>query len=259
VAKIFITGSSDGIGLAAAQDLVDRGHQVVAHARSRARADEVRAELRGTEAVLIGDLSRREDVIALAADANALGPFDAIIHNAGIGATEPERRETPEGRPHVLAINALAPYMLTSLISPPRRLIYITSGMHAHGDVTLSDVEWRTREWDPLQAYADSKLMMIALAFGVARIWPDVHTNAMDPGWIPTKMAKGQNATDDLALGHVTQVWLATSDEPEALLGGRYLYHQAPLKALELTHDPAFQDRALDAMERLTEVRLPGR
>jgi NAD(P)-dependent dehydrogenase (short-subunit alcohol dehydrogenase family) len=131
--------------------------------------------------------------------------------------------------------------------------------MHSHGDVTLSDTEWRTREWDPLQAYADSKLMMIALAFGVARLWPDVHTNAMDPGWVPTKMAKGQNATDDLALGHVTQVWLATSDEPDALLSGRYLYHQAPLDALELTHDPDFQDRALDEMERLTAIRLPRR
>ena len=259
MARVLVTGSTDGVGLATARDLVARGHRVVAHARSLERADEVRTALNGTEAVLIGDLSRREDVVALAGEANASGTFDAIIHNAGIGAMEPERRETPEGLPHVLAINALAPYILTSLIAPPHRLIYVTSGMHAHGDVTLSDTEWRTRAWDPLQAYADSKLMMIALAFGVARLWPDVHTNAIDPGWVPTKMAKGQNATDDLALAHVTQVWLATSDEPQALLSGRYLYHQAPLDALPLTHDPEFQDRALDEMERLTAIRLPRR
>ncbi|NEN05299.1 SDR family NAD(P)-dependent oxidoreductase [Diaminobutyricibacter tongyongensis] len=257
MSRILVTGSTDGIGLATVRALVGKGHRVVAHARSQRRAEEVRGELHGVETVLIGDLSSRDDVIALASEANASGRFDAIIHNAGIGATEPVRHATTEGHAHVLAINALAPFILTALIEPPDRLIYVTSGMHAQGDTSLSDLQWRDREWDPLQAYADSKLLMIALAFAVARRWPRVSSNAIDPGWVPTKMAKGQNATDDLALAHVTQVWLATSYAPEAIKSGRYLHHMQPLNALALAHDPGFQDRALAGMERLTGLRLP--
>ena len=87
--------------------------------------------------------------------------------------------------------------------------------MHTSGRTSLDDLDWTTRRWDGTQAYCDSKLLVTTLAAAVARHWPDVRSNAVDPGWVPTRMG-GPHATDDLALGHDTQVWLATSDEPGA-------------------------------------------
>ena len=110
-------------------------------------------------------------------------------------------------------MNVLAPYLLTALINRPARLIYLSSGMHTSGRAALDDLDWNDRPWDGVQAYCDSKLLVTTLAAAVARYWPDVRSNAVDPGWVPTRMG-GPHATDDLALGHDTQVWLATSDEP---------------------------------------------
>jgi NAD(P)-dependent dehydrogenase (short-subunit alcohol dehydrogenase family) len=127
--RVFITGSTDGLGLAAARSLLDDGHEVVTHARSHQRAAGVRDRLAGAE-VLIADLASREQTLELAGQANANGPFDAVIHNAGVGYRERHRIATPEGHAHLLAINVLAPYLLTATMHRPGRLIYTTSGMH---------------------------------------------------------------------------------------------------------------------------------
>jgi NAD(P)-dependent dehydrogenase (short-subunit alcohol dehydrogenase family) len=119
---------------------------------------------------------------------NALGSFDAIIHNAGIGYRERKRGTTVDGLRPVLAINTLAPYILTALIHRPKRLVYLSSGMHRSGDPTPRDLEWKARTWDGSQAYSDSKLHDVLLAFAVARLWPTVLSNAVDPGWVRTKM-----------------------------------------------------------------------
>lgn len=224
------------------------------HARSTRRADDLGAFTARTAGVVVGDLADLEQVRALADDANRLGPFDAVIHNAGI-YVDADRNATPQEHARVLAVNVLAPYMLTVLIDRPARLVYLTSGMHRDGDPTLSDIDWTERRWNGVQAYCDSKLYVTALAAALARRWPDVLVNAADPGWVPTRMG-GPHATDDLTLGHVTQVWLAASDDSAATVTGRYWYHQRPEQPAPAVDDVAFQDALLDELARLTGVEL---
>jgi hypothetical protein len=90
----------------------------------------------------------------------------------------------------------------------------------------------------------------------VARRWPDVVSNVVDPGWVPTRMG-GPRASDDLELGHVTQVWLAVSRDPEATGTGGYWYHQARQAPAPASVDRAFQDALVEALARITGVALP--
>ena len=157
MARVFVTGSADGLGLMAARLMVADGHRVVLHARSEARAAEALSAVPGAEGAVAGDLSSIAECRRIAADVNELGVFDAVIHNAGVGYREPQRR-TIDGLPHVFAINTLAPYVLTALIQKPKRLVYLSSGMHYSGDPRLTDLAWEKRKWNGSQAYADSKL-----------------------------------------------------------------------------------------------------
>src|SRR5947209_6036099 len=95
--------------------------------------------------------------------------------------------------------------------------------MHRGGRARLSGMDWSGQR--TTGSYSDSKLFVTTLAIAVARIWPDVLSHAVDPGWVPTKMG-GPGAPDDLRLGHLTQEWLATSDDPQALTSGGYWHHQ---------------------------------
>jgi len=255
VARIFITGSADGLGQLAARRLVASGHEVVLHGRNRDRARDAVAAVPGAREALAGDLASIDETRGLAQQANAIGPFQAIIHNAGIYRPGEPRHETIDGLDDVFAINALAPYLLTALINRPQRLIYISSGLHRGGDPDLEDLQRHRRRWNGFQAYADSKLFVVALAFAVARLWPDVRSNAVDPGWVPTRMG-GPNASDDLEQGADTQVWLAVSDERGALASGRYFYHKRPLAAHPAASDIDIQNGLLSACERLTGVKL---
>jgi NAD(P)-dependent dehydrogenase (short-subunit alcohol dehydrogenase family) len=181
-----------------------------------------------------------------------------VIHNVGIGYREPRRIETVDGLEHVFAINVLAPYLLTALITPPDRLIYLSSGMHRGGDPSLKDLHWNRRPWNGSQAYADSKLLDVMLAFAVARHWPTVLANALEPGWVPTKMG-GRGAPDDLSLGAVTQAWLAVSDDPAATVTGRYFYHQQLRAVAPSALDVARQDQLLEMCAELCHTPLPER
>ncbi|HEX4354741.1 MAG TPA: SDR family NAD(P)-dependent oxidoreductase, partial [Polyangiales bacterium] len=155
--RVLITGSADGLGRMAAQRLSGQGHEVVLHARNRLRARDAKESVAGARDVVIGDLSNVSEMRDVAEQVNALGKFDAVIHNAAVGYREP-RIETIDGLEHVFAINVLAPYVLTALIARPKRLVYLSSGMHRGGSADLSDLQWHKRPWDGSQAYSDSKL-----------------------------------------------------------------------------------------------------
>jgi NAD(P)-dependent dehydrogenase (short-subunit alcohol dehydrogenase family) len=256
MARVFITGSSDGLGLMVGQVLADQGHRVVLHARSAARAADAKKALPKAEAIVVGDLASIAATKDLAAQVNALGSFDAIIHNAAVGFRE-EHRTTSDGLPHVFAINTLAPYVLTALIERPKRLVYLSSGMHDRANAHLDDILWRRRKWDGSSAYAESKLHDVLLAFAVARLWPHVSSNAMTPGWVPTKMG-GAGAPDDLAQGALTQAWLAVSDEPAALVSGHYFFHKRPQQSHPAARSAQFQDALTDYCEQLSGIALPA-
>jgi NAD(P)-dependent dehydrogenase (short-subunit alcohol dehydrogenase family) len=245
-ARVLVTGSADGLGRAAAQTLLEQGHEVVVHARNRERLTAVRELLDRGAAAVVGDLSDLQETRDVAGQVNRLGRMDAVIHNAGV-----------LGGPQVLPVNVVAPYLLTALIHRPRRLVYLSSGMHRGGRASLTGMDWSGQR--ATGSYADSKLLVTTLAMAVARIWPEVFSNAVDPGWVPTKMG-GPGAPDDLRLGHLTQVWLATSDDPQARTSGGYWHHQRRAEPAPSVHDQRFQDQLLEELARFTTTRLvcPG-
>jgi NAD(P)-dependent dehydrogenase (short-subunit alcohol dehydrogenase family) len=238
--RVFITGSADGLGRAAAETLLADGHDVVIHARNDDRLTAVRGLLDRGAAAVVGDLSDLQQTREIAAQVNALGRMDAVIHNAGVYSG-----------PHVLAVNVVAPYLLTALIDRPQRLVYLSSSEHRSGRPTLNGIDWS----GPFGRYSDSKLFVTTLAAALARIWPDAFSNAVDPGWVPTKMG-GPGAPDDLRLGHLTQEWLATSDDPDARTSGGYWYHQRRIEPHPAVRDLRFQDQLLDDLARFTATRL---
>lgn len=251
MARVLITGSSDGLGLMAGELLAGDGHAVTLHARNEARANAAREGLPAAEAVVVGDVITIAGMRQVAEQANALGRYDAVIHNVAVGYRHPRRVETADGLAHVFAINVLAPYVLTALITRPDRLIYLTSGMHHGGSPDLDDLQWTRRRWNGAQAYSDSKLLDVVLAFAVARRWPDVLSNAVEPGWVATRMG-GPGAPDDLSLGSVTQAWLAVSDDPAATVSGCCFYHQHPARVHPAARSAELQDGLVERCAALT-------
>jgi NAD(P)-dependent dehydrogenase (short-subunit alcohol dehydrogenase family) len=256
MARVFITGSSDGLGRMAAQLLIGQEHRAVLHARNERRGREVLAAVPGAETVVIGDLTSIAQTRGVADQVNRLGSFDGVIHNAGVGYRESRRIATEDGLPHVFAVNTLAPYILTALIQRPKRLVYLSSALHQRGDTSLKDLAWETRPWQGQQAYSDSKLHDVILACAVARCWPDVLSNAVEPGWVATKMG-GPGAPDDLQAGHVTQVWLVTSDDRAATVTGEYFYHQRLRNPNPASRSVELQEKLLDACKHFSGFDMP--
>jgi NAD(P)-dependent dehydrogenase (short-subunit alcohol dehydrogenase family) len=244
MSNVFITGSADGLGYAAAETLLTAGHQVVVHVRDQQRLSAVQKLMDQGASVVTGDLSDLKQTEDVAAQVNKLGQMDAVIHNAGVYTDAPK----------ILPVNVIAPYVLTALITKPNRLVYLSSGMHFSGRANLKGMDWTGRKASG--SYSDSKLFVTTLMAAVARLWPDVISNAVDPGWVATKMG-GPNAPDDLKLGHVTQAWLATSQDAEALVTGGYWHHQRRSESHAAVMNVAFQTELLDTLEHATSIVLP--
>jgi NAD(P)-dependent dehydrogenase (short-subunit alcohol dehydrogenase family) len=192
--------------------------------------------LPGGKEVLFADLSDMEETKALAEKANAFGVFDAVIHNAGVYQTSAQL---------LLQVNTLASYVLTGLMAKPKRLIYLSSGMHLSGHP----------QWTDSPSYSDTKLHVLMFAKPLARKWPEVHANAVDPGWVPTRMG-GAGAPDNLEQGYQTQAWLAVSDDPGAMVSGQYYHHGKPAHYNPAADDAGMQDKLLTGCAHLTGVCL---
>jgi NAD(P)-dependent dehydrogenase (short-subunit alcohol dehydrogenase family) len=240
MARIFITGSADGLGQLAARALVAQGHEVVLHARNEKRGQEALDKVPGAETVLTADLGEIEETKQLAAKVNALGNFDAVIHNAGVYQASAEE---------IVTVNTLAPYVLTCLIQRPKRLIYLSSGMHLDGRAKLQSLGTNVSRI----TYSDSKLHVLLLCMAVARRWPEIYANAVDPGWVPTKMG-GPGAPDDLQKGYETQAWLAVSNDAKAKVSGRYFHHQRDHRHNSEADDVQLQERFLNLCAEITGV-----
>lgn len=242
MALILVTGASTGLGLATATTLAQAGHDVVLHARNAGRIEDPDV-LDGMHAVVHADLSRFDETVALAERLNTIGRFDAVIHNAGVFRG-----------PGILAVNVVAPFVLTALMARPARWIALSSGMHRSGspDLTHCELGGAART-----SYEDSKLHVTAFALALARRWPAMLSHAVDPGWVPTRMG-GPSAPDDLEAGHRTQEWLATAEEAGiSPRSGGYWYHLSPRSPHPAATDPRFRDDLIHALEARTGITLP--
>ena len=243
MARIFITGSADGLGQLAAKALIAQGHKVVLHARNEKRGQEALDSVPGAESVVTADLASIDETKQLASKVNALGKFDAVIHNAGLYQASAEE---------IFAVNTLAPYILTCLIQRPERLVYLSSGMHLQGRANLESIKTNISRI----TYSDSKLHVLMFCMAVARKWPEVYANALDPGWVPTKMG-GQGAPDNLQKGYETQVWLAVSDDEKARVSARYFHHQKESHHNPEADDVQLQERFLSLCKEITGISFP--
>ncbi|KAI0901088.1 NAD(P)-binding protein [Annulohypoxylon nitens] len=259
MARIFITGSSDGLGLRSAQALTKRGHDVYLHARNSERAKDARAACPEAKDVFVADLSSTEETKSLATQLNQTGPWDAIVHNAGL-MNGIANLKGKEGLPALFAVNTLAPYILSSLIDPPpKRYVFVSSGMHHGGDPSLRNIE--------RSGYSDTKLHNVLLAFWFARRFGDrgVLSNALNPGWVPTKMG-GWSAPDDINAAIDTYVLLAEgSGTAEGKTGGFWYQTRARTSkgsGRETNYersldDEARQQKLIETLARISGVNPP--
>jgi len=254
MSRVFVTGSSDGIGAGIADRLAAEGHEVVRHARDEQRAAQRRAA-GVTDRFVTGDLASLAQTRALAEQVVALGEFDVVVHNAGWVSRAERRPLTVDGLEQTFQVNALSAYVLTALLPVPRRLVYVSSDSIVRARIDLADLQHETA-WTAGDAYADSKLAMTAIAFAVARRYPATLCNAVHPGWIATKMS-GDVAPLDVAAGSDTAAWLATSTDPAALVTGAFFHERARVTLNEQADDPAVQDALVAECARLTGVTLP--
>jgi NAD(P)-dependent dehydrogenase (short-subunit alcohol dehydrogenase family) len=244
MARIFITGSADGLGQLSAKALIAQGHRVVLHARNEKRGQEALDKVSGAESVVTADLGSIDETKQLASKVNGLGMFDVVIHNAGVYNASAEE---------IFTVNTLAPYILTCLIRRPKRLIYLSSDMHLQGRSKLESFKTDISRI----SYSDSKLHVLMLCMAVARKWPQVYANALDPGWVPTKMG-GQGAPDDMQKGYETQVWLAASNDEKAKVSGRYFYHRKESRHNAEADEVLLQERFLSLCKEITGVSFPS-
>lgn len=255
MARIFISGSADGLGFLAGQWLLARGHAVTFHARSDKRAGDLKRKLKSDSDVVVGDVSSIAAMRSVADQVNRIGAHDAVIHNVAIGYREPGRVETEDRLSRLFAVNTLAPYLLTALIRKPRRLVYLSSGLHRSGDPDTSDLQWTNRRRNGMQAYSDSKLHDCWIAFALARRWPDVFSNALEPGWVATKMG-GPGAPDDLEKGAETQGWLAVSDDAGAKVSGEYFFHRKRKAVSANARREELQDALMEYCRKITGIEI---
>jgi NAD(P)-dependent dehydrogenase (short-subunit alcohol dehydrogenase family) len=166
-----------------------------------------------------------------------------VVHNAGVYRAPAQE---------IYAVNVIAPYILTCLIQKPSRLIYLSSDLHLNGRANLEGFRK-----DGRVSYSDSKLYVVMLCMAAARKWPDVYANAVDPGWVPTKMG-GPGAPDDLQQGYETQAWLAVSDDSKAKVSGRYFHHRTESRSNPLAGDVMLQERFLGLCSDVTGISFPA-
>ena len=245
MATIAITGSTDGIGRAAARRLLGDGHTVVLHARSEARGAPVAEELGrlGDVRLVTGDLADLDQVRALA---DQLGDVDALVHNAGVWPPD-GAPASAQGHELAFAVNALAPHLLTALVHERvrERLVFLGSGMVGSGRVDPDDLGSPRA---PRRAYADSKALDVVLALGWARRLPSLRVGAVDPGWVRTKLASA-GAPGDVEDGGERVARAAAGQ-----WSGGYTAGGSRARTPRALEDAGLQDRVLAAMDRLAGV-----
>jgi NAD(P)-dependent dehydrogenase (short-subunit alcohol dehydrogenase family) len=255
--RILITGSSDGLGLLTAKLLSSRSHTVTLHARNPSRATDALHACPSATHCLTGDLSTISGIKAFAQEANKHGPYDVVMHNAGLYLGPFARTE--DGVPSLVAVNTLAPYVLACLMDKPERLVFVSSQLHQNGNAGLSDITWKQRgeaAWgNGAQGYADSKLHNIMFGFAFARHY-GIPTASVDPGWVKTKMG-GPSAMDDLDAAVETFAMVCTGEGEVGKKETGHWYQGREREYREEARDVERQEKLLGILEEVTGVKVP--
>lgn len=267
---ILVTGSTDGIGMQTALELLQLGARVLIHGRHPKRTqDAVEALARrcGNPAVegVVADLQSMEGARALVAAVKArTDVLHVLINNAGVYMKE--KTLSPDGFEMTFAVNHLGHFVLTHGLMPlllkgaPSRVINVSSVAHNRGRVDFGNLRAEKR-FDDYEAYAQSKLCNVLFSAEFARrVDPrKVATYSLHPGVINTKLLKegfGNVGTSNLAQGAATSVWLATSPQVAGQSGRYYAdTRETPPSALGQESDLAAE--LWEESEKITGISGP--
>jgi NAD(P)-dependent dehydrogenase (short-subunit alcohol dehydrogenase family) len=243
VARILITGSTDGLGRALAAELAGRGHEVVVHGRSRERVDAAAREV-GAAGALVADFARLDDVRRLAGEAEGI---DVLVNNAGL--TSRERQLSEDGLELTFQVNYLAGFLLTLLLLPPRTVNVASIAQRAldFDDLMLE------RGYDGYRAYSQSKLAQVMFTFELAERRPDRIVNALHPATLmDTKMAR---ETFGIVRSTVEEGVEATAQLVELDgVSGRYFDGLRQARPDQMAYDRGARRRLWDVSAELTSA-----
>jgi retinol dehydrogenase-14 len=274
---VLITGGTSGIGKAAATALAGMGAEVVVTGRNRQKGEDAVEEIRresGNDKVslLLADLAVQAEIRRLAREFEASHDrLDVLVNNAG--AFKTRRTETPDGIEMTLAVNHLAPFLLTNLLldllkeSAPSRIINVSSDAQRLGKIDLDDLQ-SERRYRAFPVYGKSKLANIMFTYELAERLHDtgVTANCMHPGSVNTDFGKGERGVSMLLFrafkpfmrspekGADTLVYLAASPDVEGMTG-RYFIDREVTNSSEESYDETLRKKLWEASEELTDLK----
>jgi NAD(P)-dependent dehydrogenase (short-subunit alcohol dehydrogenase family) len=272
----LITGGTSGIGKATATALAAMGAEVVVSGRNKERAEAAIEEIRdqsGSEKVslILADLAVQAEVRELAQEFREQHDrLDVLVNNAGI--IQSERAETPDGIELTLAVNHLAPFLLTNLLldllekSAPSRIVTVSSEARRGAEIDFDDLQ-SERRYRAFRVYGMTKLANILFTYELAERLEGtgVVANCLHPGSVNTSFANNNRSLGTLLFrafkpfmrtpeqGADTVVYLAVSPEAGKMTG-RYLMDRKVISSYEEPHDVLAQKRLWEVSEELTNL-----
>jgi retinol dehydrogenase 12 len=276
---VLITGGTSGIGKAAATALAAAGAKVVVVGRNKERGEAAVGEIRrgsGSEKVslMLEDLAVQAEVRGLAEGFRERhGRLDVLVNNAGL--IQSRRTETPDGIELTLAVNHLAPFLLTNLLlevlkrSAPSRIITVSSEARRHAEIDFDDLQSR-RRYRAFPVYGMTKLANILFTYELAERLRGIGVvaNCLHPGGVNTNFGNNNRSLGILLFrafkpfmrtpeqGADTIVYLASS--PEAgRMSGKYLMDRKEVSPAQ-PRDEALQQRLWEVSEELTNLKVPS-
>jgi retinol dehydrogenase-12 len=275
----LITGGTSGIGKAASTALGYRGAEVVVAGRNKERAEAAVGEIQrgsGSQRVslMLADLAVQAEVRGLAqAFKERHDRLDVLVNNAGLILSK--RTQTPDGIETTLAVNHLAPFLLTNLLldvlkkSAPSRVITVSSEARRRAEIDFDDLQ-SERHYRAFQVYGMTKLANILFTYELAERLrgTGVVVNCVHPGGVNTNFGKNNRNLGTLLFrafkpfmrtpeqGADTIVYLASSPEAEEM-SGRYLADREEVSPAQ-PRDEAMQRRLWEVSEELTNLKVPS-
>jgi NAD(P)-dependent dehydrogenase (short-subunit alcohol dehydrogenase family) len=275
---VLITGGTSGIGKAAATALAGMEATVIITGRNEERGKRALQEIReesGNDGVelILADLTVQDEVRRLAEELRERhNQLEVLVNNAGLVLSE--RTETPDGIETQLAINHLAPFLLTNLLldllkeSAPSRIVTVSSDAHRWAKIDLDDLQSRKR-YRGMQVYGKTKLANIMFTYELAERLEGtgVTANCMHPGGVNTNFGNNQGGPMNLLFrlfkpfmrspeqGADTLIYLASSPEVEGMTG-KYLADRKVKAASDAAYDETTRKRLWEASEELTGLKV---